>query len=349
VIIALPIIALMYAIMSGGLFEALADPGTNRTVQTVLGLLPSSWGAEVIVGFANNPGNISAVGFETLTRFGGLIAFFVASLWLGAKAANRAYSLELTTFTASIARPDGVFYKTVKYLGGGGSFAGLLVSVFKDYSRRLENISWLVYAVGLTAMISIFFGGESSDPGDVLFSMSLMMSPLLATFVVGTVSRGKASFFIYKKSPSGMGRFIMARMLQSCLVAVPISAVVITVSTILVPQITLIPLLTNAIWISLRTVANVAFLLGLALLIPSFSEKSRERTLSIIINMQIAIFSTIGFEIGFPRLGLGSKKIFPNLDPFLGLLFDHLLLTAVFSLLGIVLLYLGKRKLSRIE
>jgi hypothetical protein len=349
VVIVLPMIALMYAILGGSLLEALVDPGTSEMVRAILGLLPSSWGAEVFISFASNPGNIFAVGFETLTRFGGLIAFFVAVLWLGSKAANRAYSLEPTTFTSSRAKPDGFFYKTIRSVGGGGSFGTLLTSIFKDYGRRLENLSWIAYAVGLVAMIGIFFSDPTSGPEDPLVNLSMLGIPLLAGFVVGTVSRGKTSFFMYMKSPSGVGRFVKARLLQGCLVAVPISAVVVAVSTILVPQISLTSLLINIIWASLRTVAAVSFLLGLALVIPVFSEESRERNLGIVINLMIAVFATIGLDIGFSRLGLSLEKIIPNLDPLTGLLGDHLLQTAIFSVVGIMLLYIGTKKLSRIE
>jgi len=349
VVIVLPMIAVMYAILGGGLVEALVDPGTSGMVRAIFGVLPSSWGAEVFVSFASNPGNIGAVGFETLTRFGGLIAFFVAVLWLGAKAANRAYSIEPTTFIASRAKPDGVFYKTVRYLGGGRSFGTLLVSVFKDYSRRLENLSWVAYAVGLVAMLGIFFSDPSSGAEDPLVSLSELGIPLLAGFVVGTVSRGKTSFFMYMKSPSGVGKFVKARLFQGWLVTVPIAAVLVAVSTILVPQITLTSLVIFTIWGSLRTMAAVAFLLGLALVIPVFSEESRERNLGIVINLMIAVFATIGLDVGFSRLGLSFESILPNLDPLTGLLSDHLLQTAIFSFVGIVLLYLGKRKLSRIE
>ena len=349
VVIVLPMIALMYAILGGGLLEALVDPGTSEIVRAILGVLPSSWGAELFVSFASNPGNIGTVGFETLTRFGGLLAFFVAVLWLGAKAANRAYSLEPTTFIASRAKPDGVFYKTVRYLGGGRSFGTLLVSVFKDYGRRLENLSWIAYAVGIVAMLMIFFLDPSSGPEDPLVSLSELGIPLLAGFVVGTVSRGKTSFFMYLKSPSGVGRFVKARLLQGCIVAVPIAAVLVAVSTILVPQISLTSLLINIIWGSLRTVAAVVFLLGLALVIPVFSEESRERNLGIVINIMIAVFATIGLDVVFSELGLNFESILPNLDPLTGLLGDHLLRTTLFSLAGIVLLYVGTKKLSRIE
>lgn len=144
VILALPMIAVAYAIYGGGLLTALASSETSGMLRAVLSVLPSSWGAEIFVSFASNPSNVVAVGFETLMRLGGLGVFFAATLWLGTKAADRAYSLETVTFIAPKARPDGYFYKTVGYLGGGGSSGRLLVSVFKDYGRRLENLSWIL-------------------------------------------------------------------------------------------------------------------------------------------------------------------------------------------------------------
>jgi len=333
-VIALPMIAIMYAIMGGGLLEALADPGTSGLVRAILGLLPSSWGAEVIVGFASNPGNIGAVGFETLTRFGGLVAFFVAVLWLGAKAANRAYSLEITTFTASRAKPNGDFYKIVKHLGGGGSFGTLLVSIFKDYSRRLENLSKIAYMVGLLVLVNIFFG-LSGDPEAALLLPQLML-PLLAAFVVGEVTlRGKEALFIYKKTPSGVGRLVKARLLHGWLVVVPIAAAITAVSTILSPQTTFISLLTNTGLVMLTLGANVAFVLGLSLLNPAFSDKSG----NYVTNLMITMFA-------LPN----GLFLVPLIVFDLPLLHTLCFISIPLSwLVGIVFLYLGKRKLSRIE
>jgi len=335
-VLGLPMIAVMYAIMGGGLLEALADPRTSGLVRTILSLLPSSWGAEVIVGFASNAGNIGAVGFETLTRFGGLIAFFLAVLWLGTKAASRAYSIEPTTFTASRAKPDGAFYRTVRYLGGGGSFGTLLSSVFKDYGRRLENLSRIVYIVGLIVMVNIFFGGPEDSEGALV--MGLFLFPFLAVLVVGQVTAGgKESLFIYKKAPSGVGRFVKARLLQGWLVAVPIGAVITAVSMILIPQTKLISLLTYTGFMALLIAANVALALGLSLLNPEFSENARAQMVGLIVNAQVAMFASIGIFIG-------SQVV---LD--LGFFNTLLLQTAVIWLLGIVFLYLGKRRFSRIE
>jgi len=349
VIIVLPMIAVMYAIIGGGLPEALANPGTSQMVRIALGVLPSSWSAEIFVGFASNPGDIGAVGFQTLTLFGGLVLFFIAVLWVGKKVANRAYNLDTFNFTSSTAKPDGFFYKTIRFIGGGKSFGTVLSSIFKDYSRRLENLSWLIYAVGLVVLIRVFISDSSSEPFDQLTFLSMMAIPFLAAFVVGTVSRGKNTLFIFKKSPSGIWKFVKARLFQAWLVAVPIVLVLIVVSTILIPQIGLEILLINVVWGALRALALVAVVLGLAIINPIFAEESRERNVGIIVNLMIILFATIGFEIGLSRVGLSFEKMLPNIDAFTAGLLDYLLLTIVFTLVGIFLLYIGIRKLERIE
>jgi hypothetical protein len=337
-IIALPMIAIMYAIMGGGLTEALVDPATSGTIKTILDLLPSSWGAEIFVGFANNPGNIGAVGFETLTRFGGLLVFFVGALWLGAKAANRAYSLETISFVASKAKPNGVFYKTVNHLGGGGSLGTLLVSVFKDYSRRLENLSKIFYMVGILVLMNLFFGGPDDLEGALLLPQFLF--PLLAAFVVGEVTlRGKEALFIYKKTPYGVGNLVKARLLHGWLVVVPIAALVAIVSTSLSPQTTFFYLLATTGFAILSVGANVAFVLGLSLLNPAFSDKSGNYIVNLMITMQAL---PVGLFL-IPLIVLGD--IF-NLGLYGTLFYVTLPLS---WLLGILFLYLGKRKLSKIE
>jgi len=336
-VLALPMIALMYAIMGGGLLEALANPGTNETVRTFLNLLPSSWGAEIIVDFASNPGNLGAVGFETLTRFGGLVFFFVAVLWLGTKMANRAYSIEPTTFTASRAKPDGWFYGTIKSIGGGGSFGTLLVSVFKDYGRRLENLSKIIYIVGLIALVNIFFGGGHEDPESAII-MGLFLFPFLAVLVVGQVTAGgKENLFVYKKSPFGVGRFVKARLLQSMLVAVPIAAIITVVSMLQIPQLPLIELLAFTGFLAQLVAGNVVLALGLSLLNPQFSQNAREQMIGLMVNAQVAVFVSVGIFIG-------SMVVFD-----LGIFTTMLMQTVVIWLLGITFLYVGKRKLSRME
>lgn len=170
--------------------------------------------------------------------------------------------------------------------------------------------------------------------------MTQLILPLLSAFVAGEVTLlGKEPLFIYKKTPSGVGRLVKARLLQGWLTVVPIAAVVTAVTTILSLQNTLVSLLTNTGLVMLTVAASVAFVLGLFLLNPAFSDKSGNYMLNIMITMHAL---PIGLFL-VPLIVLG--RIFD-----LGLYETLFYVTVPLSwLVGIVFLYLGKRKLSRIE
>jgi hypothetical protein len=343
-IIALPLVFLGYVIQYGGLLEALADPETSGMVKAILGLLPSSWGTEVIVGFASDPGNISSIGFETLTRFGGLITFFVVVLWLGAGAASRAYSLEPTTFIASEVKPDGVFYKTVKYLGGRRSFSTLLVSVFKDYSRRLENLTNIIYMTGLLFIMVVFVVPKNEHMGPLyIYMMAQFVFPIIVVMITGEVTvQGKENLFIFRKAPSGEGKLVKAMLIKGWLTAVPIAGVVTAVATVLSPQVTIISLLTNTGFMILFIAAYTAFVLGLFLLNPAFSPKSLKLGLNVIITILGSIGLFAVSLLSLMRAGVVTETIE-------GMLYVQLLQSFLSWMVGIVFLYLGKRRLSRIE
>ncbi len=329
-LIALPMVALMYAVMAGNLMEVLANPNNSDLVKILLYIFPSSWGAELIVEFAMHPGDIPAIWFMTLTHFGGVVVFFFASLWVGLKTANRAYSFEYMTFTSAAVEADGPFYNTLKSIGGGGSVGILLVSSFKNYVRRLQNLSWLIYFVGLIILLMVFFLKPEGSMDIVI--LSTFIYALLAAIVVGDVTlRGKDTLFIYRKAPEGEARFIQARLLQSWLVVVPIVFIITILSLALIPNITTLDFLAITFFAVITSMANTVFALGLFLVRPAFTEKSSEFMVNILI---ISFVNSISFL--FLLIIIGS---FLAMIPFMGFIW----------IIGIVLLILGKNHLSRLE
>jgi len=173
--------------------------------------------------------------------------------------------------------------------------------------------------------------------------MVQFMFPILAVFVAGEVTlRGKESLFIYRKTPSGVGRFVKARLIQGWLVVIPIAAAVTAMSTIISPQTTFISLLTNTVLGTLIAATNVAFVLGLFLLMPVFSERS----VRYMLNILVVITVSIGLFVGSV---LGLMVMLPDLDANVRLLYVLLLQTALSGIVGFVFLSLGSRNLSRIE
>lgn len=344
-ILSLPLVAAFYAISYGGLLEALADPEISGMTKTILGWLPSSWGAEVIVQFASHPGSIAAAGFEPVARFGGLLIFFGAALFVGSRVANRAYSLEPTSFISPRARPDGIFYRTVKHMGGGGSFGTLVVSLFKDYSRRLENISNITYMLGVLSLMIVFVAPQSYGPDEppvALISIMIFL-PIIVVMITGGVTvQGKQSLFTYRKAPSGEGRLIKAMLLKSWLMAVPLAGVATAVITAVTSQVTRSSLAITTGGMMLFIAAWVVFIMGLFLVNPAFSEKSAK----LWINVMIAVFGSIGvFMLSLLILTKGGRLT----EPIGGILYLQLVQITLAWVVGIVFLYLGKKRLSRIE
>ncbi len=188
---------------------------------------------------------------------------------------------------------------------------------------------------------------QASAENELGLVMPLMMVqfmfPILAVFVAGEVTlRGKETLFIYKKTPSGVGRFVKARLIQGWLIVVPVAAAVTALTTILSPQATFVSLLANTVLGTLIAAANVTFVLGLFLLMPVFSEKS----VRFMVNILIVIFVSIGLFAGSL---LGLMRVFPDFEADVGLLYVLLLQTALSWVVGFVFLSLGSRNLSRIE
>ena len=206
--------------------------------------------------------------------------------------------------------------------------------MFKDYGRRLENLSKIFYMVGLLILVNVFLLRPEDFEGALL--MPQLILPLLAAFVVGEVTlRGKEALFIYKKTPYGVGKLVKARLLHGWLVVVPATAAITAVSTLLISGATLVSLLINIGLVTLTIAADVTFVLGLSLLNPAFSDKSGSYMLNLMITMQV--------------LPIGLLFI-PLIVFDLPLLYTLSFVTLPFSwLVGMVFLYLGKRKLSRIE
>ena len=324
-IIALPMVAVFYSMVNGNLQAMLLNPGTDGLVKTVLGLFPSSWAAEVIVTFAQNPANIGAVWMLTVTRVGGMVAFIGGSLWIGWMTLDRAYSLEPTNLGVSKVGPDGFLYKTVRLLGGGGSFGSLLVSAFKDYTRRLENLSQVGYVVGLLILMQVFF----IDEWDGGWTVGLLMGTVMALFLSSEATiRGKETLFIYRKTPGGVGRFVKAKLVQSWLLVLPLLALNMVVTALRFNTGFTMPIIVSTGTVLLMAAANSGMAIGLSLVNPAWVQKSS----AYMINMQLIAF-----------LAMGSL-IIPDK------VFHQEWLQAPMAVgVGLVMLYLGYRKLSNME
>jgi hypothetical protein len=275
-LISLPLIAVMYSVMNGDMLDSLE--GYGSALSSPFSFLPSSWGADVIVRFLRHPGDVRFESGSTFLGVLGLVAFLAASIYIGIRLSGRAYDLEPVSFSAAKAKPEGKFYRYVRMLCAGGSFSTVVVTVLKDYGRRLENLSRIIYILGLVILMELFMLGSLPEGNYVsvaLLTITWMMA-FLCVFVVGEVTaRGKENLFIYRKAPQGESRLIRARIVQGCVVVQPVAAVsaliVLVPSNIPLAEATVLTLAVVAI-----ATAYVVMSIGLFLLSPAFSEKPGE-------------------------------------------------------------------------
>lgn len=345
IIIVLPLVAILYAFM-GGYMEALKDPAIGKVVHDILSFFPSSWGSEVIVAFAQNPGDIFSIEFLTVVQFSGLIFFFILALWIGGFVANRAYNLEPSSFSASKVKSKRYFYSIVRKLGGGGSFGVLLATGFKNYFRKIKNITMLAYAVGLVLMISVFL--LQPDDLEMAFMSCFIAGPLLAVFVASEITlQGKENLLLYKSSPMGTVQFLKTKLYQYFLTILPIVAILASFAALRVPGIVLDGFLFNVLLIVLIAAGATIFTMGLFLLNPAYHDKDP----SYMINIQIVVFVLIiPFMLSLILFGTffrdSFKMIFGDQDPFFP---SAIVLTAFAWIFGIFLLALGTKKLNNLE
>jgi hypothetical protein len=342
---ALPLVALYYAMAYGGRLTVVADPDAGGLMKIFLALFPSSWGGDVILLIARNPGGLLADS-RILTGFGGVVAYFAGMLWLGGKIADRAYSLEPTAMTDTRVGRDGAFYGGVRALGGGGASGTLLVSVFKDYARRLENVTNVSYIIMVLIMMNVFItpqyeGGPGEPP--VPLMMALFLLPVITVMVSGDVTvQGRELLYIYKKAPGAVWRFLKAMVLKSWLVVVPIATGTALVTSPLQPGTSLAAVLANAGLMAVFSSVNAVFVTGLFLVNPAFSDKSP----MLFVNVFIAIFGGIAmFAASLYVLTAG----FSLDDPVLGMTGVSLLHSGFNLVLGYVAMLLGRRRLLAME
>ena len=128
--------------------------------------------------------------------------------------------------------------------------------------------------------------------------------------------------------------------MKSWLIAVPIAGFMTVFASILGSQTGTISLLITTGLMMLIAAANVVFVLGLFLLNPAFSLKSVRLGLNVFITILVSV---VLFAVSMFILMAG------HLDPFDGILYVQILQVVLSWCLGGVFLYIGKRKLHRME
>jgi hypothetical protein len=340
-LLVLPPVVIMYAGM-GGYLNFLLDPVEGKMFGEILKFFPSSWGAETIVAFALNPGNITAIDLAVLGQLLLLIVFVIVIFFVGMVLANRLYSLELKSFTSATANPSSIFYKILTKLLGNGPFAVLVAASWKNYFRTVKNITQLIYVIAIVVILNIFLM-VPEDAQDALVS-TVLLTPLLAAFVVAEIGlKGKDCLLLYKQTPLSTLGFLKVKITHYFLLILPMVIIGEIAIGSSVPNMQPIDLLINILLITSMAIGVTLFAVGLFLRNPAYHDKAPE----FMINMQVIIFLImIPFFMGLILLDNFVYDTFGIVDSF----YYIISFIAIFNLFtGLIMLYLGARHLENLE
>ena len=198
-------------------------------------IIPSTWIADVLTWISVTSSSLppsSIVNIQTywfqfspLISLGLVCVFCAAVYYFGLKKADNLYTLSsgLGAQKVITVGSENIAIRGVRRLFGA-KFGVIMVTSFKDYTRKLQNVAKISYAVFLSLMIPLLlaFGPLTTMVNDPMFvpvMTCLAMGMMLGIFggiVFGGIGLldSQDQLWILKSSPNGVSKFIAARVLS---------------------------------------------------------------------------------------------------------------------------------------
>jgi hypothetical protein len=161
-----------------------------------------------------------------------LAVFSVVVLFVGFKSAGRLFEYGVSPGSQKVARagPENLFIRGIRRVFGG-VYGTIIVTSFKDYARKLQNIAKLSYGLFLAFLIPLALASGPlvnvvSDPIfiPVMSSLSVgMMLGIFAGIIFGGVGLldSRDQLWILKSAPRGVSKFLLARVLSYMMIGIP--------------------------------------------------------------------------------------------------------------------------------
>ncbi|MDF1540190.1 MAG: hypothetical protein P1Q69_14950 [Candidatus Thorarchaeota archaeon] len=234
VVFLLPLYSLMY--FAEGFSQLL---GLN-----VFLILPSTWGADLITWITIYFNGISLpassiLTFEAILGLNVLVdgilvgGFAVLVLVIGLTIPDRLFSFEggARTETVTTVGKENAIVRGIRRIMPG-SFGVLVITSLKDFGRKAQNVSKIIYAIFLSILLPVMmnFSGlnDFGDSGVTIIVVAFMVSMMLG-MICGITFGGigfvesKDHLWVIKSTPQGVSKFIKARLTEAFLLGIPIA------------------------------------------------------------------------------------------------------------------------------
>ena len=275
-------------------------------------ILPSTWFADTMSWFAvtfNGVGLTGSqiIGFGSILQLDMLVStalmcgFVLLTIGLGLGMSDRVFTIEagVRTEVVTTVGKENIILRGVRRVAPG-SFGSLMVTHFKDFMRKAQNLSKIFYGVVLATilpviMLSMDIGDESFMLGDMFVTIVAMMALVGAMPFAGAgFLESKDQLWIIQGTPSGASRYVKSRIVTQALIGI----VLIIIPTIVLNILLEMTLFETMMLVGLGYMAIFGGMLvatGVTAGNPNYEDtKSPAHQTNVMMSVMIAEFSIIG-------------------------------------------------------
>jgi len=213
-------------------------------------ILPSTWFADTMSWFAisfNGVGLTGAqvIGFSTILQLDMLVTtalmggFVLATIGLALGMADRVFTIDAgarTEIVTTIGK-ENVFLRGVRRISPG-PFGSLMVTNFKDFTRKAQNLSKIFYGIVLATIMPVIMMSIDIDYVQLseMFIMVVAMMALVGAmpFAGAGFIESKDQLWIIQGAPSGASKFVKSRLVTQAIIGIPLILIPSTVLLIMI-------------------------------------------------------------------------------------------------------------------
>jgi len=286
-------------------------------------VLPSTWFADLISWLAITFNGIGLtgsqiLGFSAVLQLDMLvisvlvIGFTLGTVGIALGTADRVFTIEagVRTEVVTTVGKENVFLRGVRKISSG-PFGSLMVTNFKDFLRKAQNLSKIGYGLILAIIMPIIMMSmdlEYLQFKELFMMLIVMMSLIGAMPFAGTgFLESKDQLWIIQGAPSGASRYVKSRIASQAIIGIPLAAIPSIVIYFMI-EMTLVEL---ALLLGLGYLAILGGMLmatGVTARNPNYEDtKSPAHQANIMTSVMLAEFSIIGvlFVDIFITIGTG--------------------------------------------
>lgn len=324
---------------------------------------PSFWYSNIIL-YIINPSLVASYILNIWLNLGLAIIIPLLIFYISYKKANVFFNLERTIEKKSkIIQNESKFYQFIGRITPS-KWTGLVIIHFKEFLRKKENYAKLIYSAVFIGFIGVFLSVSLSQSTIILednpLGISLIIEILQHRFLlvliiawigslifsiligISILIRSKELLFVYKKSPRGINSLVFSY-LYVIFILILFLDISLTIFFTFLFQIDLLLVLVFFLAFMIYSVEIILEALAIQCIKPLFEERGKDVFFNIYLILVFQIFSLL----------ITLFIVMPNLSPFItasiGIIYILLVNLGVSGILGLLLIYLGIRKLNKIE